>query len=259
MLSLRVRPSLPHFLPSEPSIFADSLCDAAMAALTAGKQRIAAPNSSAPPQTLREATEALTALYTQLFERLQEPESRAEAAAKRLTDWGVWEMYPRTMLPMTLERALLPLRGIATAFPEIEPALRQGNIPPNIVFRSAWRFFCFRYGYRCRYEGDIALPRFAEVPQATFADALALQPLRQYDDEFPDVPALTFKARLLSVVWQRYVAAQQEIETERSETMKRVLPLRQAILAQAEMLVQQGRLESPSAIWNVSVQECASM
>ncbi|MBL7990680.1 MAG: hypothetical protein JNN25_04510 [Candidatus Kapabacteria bacterium] len=249
---------LPNFLPARPSAFAYSLCESAwresLQAHTLGRL-----SESTTPKTLAATGEALLQLYASFFRQAKEQQSLAETHLERLTRWGVWEEYPRMALPQSWEQVMMPLRGIVTAFPEIEPMLRQGHVPDNIVFRSAWRFFCFRYGQRALHEGDIALPRFAEDPKGTFAHLLSLQPVRKYDDEFPTTPKLSIKARLLNTLWQKYVHAQHEIERQRSETMQEAYSLRQAMLAAAEQFVQKGRLQSPLDVWNTSIHDLAKL
>ncbi len=249
---------LPNFLPATPSAFAHSLCESAWSESLQPPTLGRLPESTTP-KTLAATGEALIQLYASFFRQVKAQQSLADAHLKRLMRWGVWEEYPRTELPPSLEQVMMPLRGIVTAFPEIEPMLKEGHIPDNIVFRSAWRFFCFRYGQRALHEGDIALPRFAEDPKGTFTHLLSLQPIRKYDDEFPTTAKLSIKARLLNTLWRKYVRAQHEIERQRSETMKEAYPLRQAMLAVAEQLAQKGRLQSPSDVWNTSVHDLARL
>lgn len=245
---------LPDFLPAQPSLFSQTLCNAAWE-YAAQAPPIEQMPETAPSQTLGTSVQALIQVYAAFFRCVKEQQRLADAYKERLTRWGVWDEYPRTALPTSLVQAMLPLRGIVAAFPEIEAKLQQGQIPDNIVFRSAWRFFCFRYGHRTWHEGDIALPRFAEDPKTTFAQVLSLTPIRKYDDEFPIIPKLSIKARLLNMFWQKYVAAQHEIETQRSETMRQAYSLRQEILLSAEILAQKGRLPSPTHIWSMSVHD----
>jgi hypothetical protein len=251
MSVLSILSALPDFLPAEASAFTRSLCKSAE--LTAN----VVPTSL--PETLPEAAQMLLALYGSFAKVLETRQIASIAAEKRLKSWGVWEQYSREDLPITLERALQPLRGIVTAFPAIETDLREGRVPQNIVFRSAWHFFCFRYGHRGLYEGDIAVSRFRETPQKTFAQALALAPLRKYDDEFPNTPKTSWKSRLLSQQWNRYAAEQHEIELLRSETMKRSFAIRLAMLEQASDLVRTGRLENTDALWNYSIDDLVKL
>ncbi len=247
MSVLSVLSALPDFLPAESSAFTRSLCESAELAASMIKPSL--------PTTLPEAAQMLLALYGSFAKALEIRQIASIADEKRLKAWGVWEQYSRADLPITLERALQPLRGIATAFPAIETDLREGRVPQNIVFRSAWHFFCFRYGYRGLYEGDIAVSRFREIPQKTFAQALSLSPLRKYDDEFPDTHKASWKSRLLSPQWRRYAAEQHEIELLRSETMKRSFAIRLVMLEQASDLVRKGRLENTDALWNYSIDD----
>lgn len=249
---------LPNFLPAQPSAFAYSLCESAWHECLQPPIQERLPESTTP-KTPVAIGESLTQLYASFFRQAKEQQSLAATHLERLTRWGVREEYPRTELPQSLEQVMVPLRGIVTAFPEIEPILRQGHVPDNIVFRSAWRFFCFRYGQRALHEGDIALPRFAEDPKGTFAHLLSLQPVRKYDDEFPTTPKLSIKARVLTTLWQKYVRAQHELERRRSEAMQEAYSLRQAMLAAAEQLVQKGRLQSPLDVWNTSIHDLARL
>ncbi len=250
---------LPDFLPEHPSVFAQTLCERAWnesAQAPFGTQAGTIPQHQ---QALEANVQALVRLYAPFFRLVQEQQKIANTYTKRLARWSVWDEYSRKDLPILPEQAMLPLRGIVTAFPMIERTLRQGEIPDNIVFRSAWRFFCLRYGHRAFCEGDIAVPRFDEDLQATFAHILNLAPVRKYDDEFPTAPTLSMKARLLHVLWRKYLAAQYEIETHRSETMQQAYALRQNILATAEHLVLRGRLQSPSDVWKTSIHDVARL
>jgi hypothetical protein len=255
MSVLAIRSLLPDFLPEHPSIFTQTLCERAWNKSAQAPSRTQAETIPPQQQTLDANVEALVRLYASFFRLVQEQQKIANTYTKRLTQWNVWDEYSRKDLPILPEQAMLPLRGIVTAFPMIEQTLRQGEIPDNIVFRSAWRFFCLRYGHRARYEGDIAVPRFDEDLQTTFAHVLNLTPVRKYDDEFPSAATLGIKARLLHVIWRKYIAAQHEIETHRSETMKQAYALRQAMLASGATLVRQGRLKTLNELWNLPVQE----
>jgi hypothetical protein len=259
MSVLAIRSLLPDFLPEHPSVFTQDLCERAWnesAQAPFGAQAEAIPLQQQTLEANVEANvEALVRLYASLFRLIQEQQKIANTCAERLTRWNVWDEYSRKDLPILPEQAMLPLRGIVTAFPMIERTLRQGKIPDNIVFRSAWRFFCLRHGHRAWYEGDIAVPRFDEDLQTTFAHILHLAPVRKYDDEFPTAPTLSIKARLFHVIWRKYIAAQHEIETHRSETMRQAYALRQAMLASGATLVRQGRLKTLNGLWNLPVQE----
>lgn len=255
MSVLAIRSLLPDFLPEHPSVFTQTLCERAWnesAQAPFGHQADTIPQQQ---QTLEANIEALVRLYASFFRLVREQQKIANTYTKRLTRWSVWDEYSRKDLSALPEQAMLPLRGIVTAFPMIERTLRQGEIPDNIVFRSAWRFFCLRYGHRAFCEGDIAVPRFDEDLQATFAYILNLAPVRKYDDEFPTAPTLSMKARLLHILWRKYITAQHEIETHRSETMRQVYVLRQAILASGTTLVRQGRLKTLNELWNLPVQK----
>jgi hypothetical protein len=255
MSVLAIRSLLPDFLPEHPSVFTQTLCERAWIASTQAPFDSQVQTIPPQQQTLEANIETLVRLYASFFRLVQEQQKIATSYAAHLTQWNVWDEYSRKDLPTLPEQAMVPLRGIVTAFPMIEQTLGQGEIPDNIVFRSAWRFFCLRYGHRAWCEGDIAVPRFDEDLQATFAHILNLVPVRKYDDEFPTAPPLSIKAQLLHVLWHKYMAAQHEIETQRSETMRQAYALRQAILASGTTLVRQGRLKTLNELWNLPLQE----
>jgi len=259
MSVLAIRSLLPDFLPEHPSVFTRTLCECAWNESAQTPSRTQTETTPSHQQTLEANVQALVRLYASFFRVVQEQQKIANTYTKRLTRWSVWDEYPRKDLPPLAEQAMLPLRGIVTAFPTIEQSLRQGEMPDNIVFRSAWRFFCLRYGHRAFYEGDIAVPRFDEDLQTTFVHILNLAPVRKYDDEFPTALTLSMKARLLHVLWRKYIAAQHEIETQRSETMKQAYVLRQNILTIAEHLVRSGRLQSSSDVWKTSIHDAARL
>lgn len=184
---------------------------------------------------------------------------RSDMLEQYLRSLGVWDCYAKNELPQSPQRALLALRGIVHEYPEIETQVQQGQIPDNIVFRSAWTFLLFRYGHRGMYEGDIAYPRFGDSVQQTLAYILSLSPVRKYDDEFPTLPPMTLRAKLALWCWSYYKHLQEQLEYHRSEAMRRTSSLRRELIIAAEQLVRMGRLQRVEEVWHRTTEELITL
>ncbi|MCU0425383.1 MAG: hypothetical protein MUF71_07125 [Candidatus Kapabacteria bacterium] len=242
--------ALPEFLSAETSVFMRSLIDSLASSTLIPRQ------TSAKVETLPEAVTALQALYGAFASSIEPLQYRSAALRGRMESWGVWEQFSPAALPITPERALQTICGIAHTYPEVREALEKGVVPENIVFRSAWKFFLWRWAHRAVFEGDIAVQRFEEDIPATFAQALALKPLRKYDDEFPNVQPLTLKGRFFGGTFEKYVELQHEIERLRSEAMLEAYSLKQVIVRCAEERVREGQMAAVSGLWECSIEQC---
>jgi hypothetical protein len=254
---------LRDFLPlrSPPSRFTRSVVERVLQMDSAHIQAQASKEirSSSHTNDIADCVRQCVAVYGHLFHTVRSLSEQAAADAARLQPWGVWDTYPKAMLPRGVEYGLVVLRGVVYEFPTLAKSLEYGVVPPNIHFRSAWLWFLQRYGHRAIYEGDIAAPRFADDIRATFVRVMEQNPIRRYDDEFSPIPRQSLitraTSRLLLPVWNRYERRLHDISGVRSDAMRRTHALRTELLRHAEKRVQGGFFDDVSQVWTMDAEE----
>jgi hypothetical protein len=247
---LKMLQELPHFFPQEISPFTASLLDDSLV------EQKRSDKKTALQQSLQTSIHELRTVYRTFAEEMKNAESRLASKRKRLEHFKVWEEYAAHCPQNALDTALTFLGGMMHSCSSKESSeMLAGRIPQTIIARSSWFWFVRNFGHRALGEGDIALPRFADRPQATFALAWNYPQVRSYDAEFGALPPLTWKARFFTPRWNIFLHALEEQEMTRSSAMQNINRVRKELITSAEIFVQQGVLASIDQLWQMSAQD----
>jgi phosphohistidine swiveling domain-containing protein len=234
-----------------PVLFGLARAQLRSVASSAQAEREILERTECPRLRLAEILEDLRWLYTRLATEMLTLTAALSGPLVVLRRWGAlaelirgWRGTATRML-----EGLARLGTRASGRPEIAVALERGDLPEDRDLRRELQEWLDRFGHHGAYATDIARPRYREAPE------LLLRSLIPPPTPPREAPRPSWKATLLRPVsWQaeRTLRARESL---RSSALVGLERLRRALFARARLLVQDGVLPSPDALFRLDVEE----
>ena len=202
---------------------------------------------------------ALAAALQQLFVQLVTEMFNLTAALSgpllilRLTDTLAAHNSRNRTITTEMFTDLEPLRRLVQANPNWLDMLKEGEIPNDPSFRTAWQGWIDKHGVRGVYESDIARPRYHEMPEP-----ILMSLIHQMQVE----PKRETRSLMEIITWPVWVQCRRVLvarEWWRYHAMHCYDRLRQKMLVRGEHAVSAGQLPTIEHLFRLTPAEWAEL